>query len=205
MITALLKGLLFGMGMSMMLGTVFFSLVQNSIQNGWNKGVMIAAGVVLSDLIFITLAILGMQVLEPGTGSIWIHVGAIVLLGVLGSNLLMNRKPVIAYPDSRFGKALYFFSNGFLLNFLNPVNFLFWAGLATLARTEWEYDNARLLWFFAGCLCSIFFSEVLISILAHRIKRFLNEKILVWINRITGLVFIGIALYLIYELIVTLR
>lgn len=199
MLLALGKGLIFGMGMSLMLGTVFFSLIQNSIQNGWNKGVLIATGVVVSDILFISLAILGVSLIEADSNNVWIQGAAIIVLLFLGINLIMNRHPKIVYPETRLGKALYYFSNGFLLNALNPVNFLFWAGLATVARTDWGYSTGTLMWFFTGCLFSVFFMEVLISIGAHRIKPYLNEKILMWINRVTGIVFVGAAVYLLLE------
>ena len=199
MIYPLFKGLLFGVGMSLMLGTVFFSLIQNSIERGWNKGVLIAFGVVLSDLIFITLAILGVQLIEADEKNPIIHGGAIVLLFFLGLNLLLNKKSKLSYPQTRFGKYLYYVSNGFLLNVLNPVNFLFWAGLATVARADWGYETPQLILFFGGCLISIFTTEVILSILAHRIKPFLNEKLLLWINRVTGAIFVAIALYLILD------
>lgn len=197
MLYALGKGILAGMAMSMMLGTVFFALIQNSIQGGWKKGALIALGVVLSDMIFISLAIFGVSFISLDESNIWIEAAAVLLLLVLGVNSLMNRNPQIIYPETRFGKALYFVSSGFLLNGLNPVNFLFWAGWATLGRSEWGYDTTHLIYFFSGCLFSIFFSEVLISFGAHKIKRFLNENFLLWINRITGSVFILAALYLI--------
>lgn len=195
------KGLLIGIGMSLMLGTVFFSLIQTSIMKGWNKGVLIAAGVVFSDLIFITLALLGVQFLESGERNIWIYSGAVILLTVMAVNMLRNRKSQVLYPESRFGKALYYISNGFLLNVLNPANFLFWAGLAAFARSDWGYETEHLLYFFAGCLMSIFGTEVLISILAHKIKGYLNVKILLWINRVTAIVFLGVAVYLVVDFI----
>ncbi len=195
------KGLLIGVGMSLMLGTVFFSLIQTSIMKGWNKGVLIAAGVVFSDLIFITLALLGVQFLESGERNVWIYSGAVILLTVMAVNMLRNRKSQVLYPESRFGKALYYISNGFLLNVLNPANFLFWAGLAAFARSDWGYETEHLLYFFAGCLMSIFGTEVLISVLAHKIKGYLNVKILLWINRVTAIVFLGVAVYLVVDFI----
>lgn len=195
------KGLLIGVGMSLMLGTVFFSLIQTSIMKGWNKGVLIAAGVVFSDLIFITLALLGVQFLESGERNVWIYSGAVILLTVMAVNMLRNRKSQVLYPESRFGKALYYISNGFLLNILNPANFLFWAGLAAFARSDWGYETEHLLYFFAGCLMSIFGTEVLISILAHKIKGYLNVKILLWINRVTAIVFLAVAVYLVVDFI----
>lgn len=192
--------MVFGMGMSLMLGTVFFSLVQNSIQSGWRKGAMIAFGVIVSDTFFISLALLGVNWLEPGNNNYWIQGAAVVLLLVLGISMFRTRQPKVVYPETRFGKVLYYFLNGFLLNVLNPVNFLFWAGLATFARTKWGYTTEMLLVFFAGCLTAIFGMEVLISFLAHRIKGFLNVAILKWINWVTGVVFIGIALYLLLDI-----
>ena len=200
MLYAFGKGLLSGAIMSLMLGTVFFSLIQNSIQSGWRKGVLIALGVVSSDLIFISLAVVGVSYMDPENGNRWIPLSAAALLCFLGINMLLNRRPRIAYPETRLGKLLFYFSNGFLLNMLNPMNFIAWAGLATIARTEWSYNTQTLLIFFAACLISIFVMEVLISYGAHRIKHFMNEEVLLWINRITGLIFIGIAVKLIFEL-----
>ncbi|MBI1222843.1 MAG: LysE family translocator [Bacteroidetes bacterium] len=202
MIYALGKGLVFGFGMSFMLGTVFFSLIQNSITHGWKKGMLIASGVVFSDFIFICLAILGVSFMDPEEKNIWIYAGAVILLTALGLNLLFGKQKQLSYPESKLGKAMFLFSfvsNGFLLNILNPVNFLFWAGIAAMARGTWGYDTSHLVIFFAGCLIAIFGAEVLISFLAHRIKKFLNDSILVWVNRITGMVFIGIAAYLLFD------
>lgn len=202
MLFALGKGLFWGFVMSLMLGTVFFSLIQNSIEYGWKKGMMIAAGVVSSDFIFITLAILGVQFIDNEEPNIWIHGGAVLLLTLMGINMISKKKTSISYPQTRFGKALFFFSNGFLLNVLNPVNFLFWAGWAAVARTEWGYEMPQLIIFFTGCLISIFFTEVLISFSAHRIKPYLSEKLLGWINKGTGLIFIGIAVYLVIDYLI---
>jgi threonine/homoserine/homoserine lactone efflux protein len=48
-----LFGLLTGFMMSILLGVVFFLLIQAGIQYGTKKGVIIAAGVVAGDLIFL--------------------------------------------------------------------------------------------------------------------------------------------------------
>ncbi|HCS22036.1 MAG TPA: lysine transporter LysE [Bacteroidetes bacterium] len=195
------KGLLIGVGMSLMLGTVFFSLIQTSIMKGWNKGALIAVGVVFSDLIFISLALFGVQFLKEGERNVWIYSAAVILLTVMAINMLRDRKSKVLYPESRMGKAVFYIVNGFLLNIANPANFIAWAGLAAFARSDWGYETEHLLYFFAGCLMSIFGTEVLISILAHKIKGYLNVKILLWINRVTAIVFLGVAVYLVVDFI----
>lgn len=203
MIWAFGKGIIMGAGMSLMLGTVFFSLIQNSIQNGWNKGVLIALGVVASDVIFITLAVIGASFMSAEEGeSYWVEGAASILLLFLGVSSLLNKNTSFSQPKSNFGKVIYYLSNGFLLNILNPVNFLFWAGLAALARSSWGYSTEKLVVFFAGCIFSIFAMEVLLSYLATRIKPYINDKVLLWINRVTGLIFIGIGLKLFVDLFI---
>ena len=194
MIAAYGKGLLMGMGMSLMLGTVFFSLIQTSIQHGWRKGILIALGVVVSDIIFISLAVFGISFISKDSGNIWMEVAALVVLLFLGISLISGKETKIVYPKTRFGKALIYFTNGFLLNGTNPVNFFFWVGLAGMGRTSWGYSTEMLVVFFAGCLSSIFLMELLIAYLADKIKRFLNEKVMLWINRVTGIIFLLAAL-----------
>ena len=60
-INCILQGLLTGAILSIMLGTVFFSLIKNSLSSGFKTGVYIAIGVILCDVIFITLAILSTE------------------------------------------------------------------------------------------------------------------------------------------------
>ena len=52
------EGFVTGMALSLMLGTVFFSLLRNSLQYGYKSGFFIASGVILCDVIFISLALL---------------------------------------------------------------------------------------------------------------------------------------------------
>ncbi|MFM9944465.1 MAG: LysE family transporter, partial [Bacteroidia bacterium] len=52
-------GILLGFGF----GTVFFALIQNSIKHGFKKGLDIAIGVVISDILIISLILFGSQYL----------------------------------------------------------------------------------------------------------------------------------------------
>jgi L-lysine exporter family protein LysE/ArgO len=59
MIEAIASGATSGFVLSLMLGTVFFALIQNSIDYGFTTGIYIAAGVVVSDVLFISAALFG--------------------------------------------------------------------------------------------------------------------------------------------------
>ncbi len=199
MIEAYGRGFLIGMGMSLMLGTVFFSLIQTSIQHGWKKGILIALGVIASDIIFISLATLGISFVHPTEGNVWMEAAAFIVLMILGVSMISGKETKIVYPKSRFGKSLVFFSNGFLLNGTNPVNFIAWVSVATFFRTTKGYGTDQLIVLFIGCMSSIFLMELLIAYLANRIKKFLNQQVMLWINRVTGGVFIAAAIAIVMK------
>jgi threonine/homoserine/homoserine lactone efflux protein len=67
MLDIILYGLITGMLMSIMLGTVFFALVQNSIDHGFRTGVFIAIGVISSDVLLISLSWFNAELIPEGS------------------------------------------------------------------------------------------------------------------------------------------
>ncbi len=199
MIYALFYGLGTGIVLSLMLGTVFFALIQNSVDNGYKSGFYIATGVVASDLLFITAAVLGTSALPeiPGLPFYTSLLGGILLI-VMGFFSVFRQNPRIVYPQTRFGNITYYFTTGFLLNVLNPVNFFFWVAIATQIRSEELFTMPQQVLFFAGCLTAIFLSEIGISFSAFKLKRWFTPGVLLTINRITGVIFTGFGLRLLY-------
>ncbi|NBA89212.1 LysE family transporter [Emticicia sp. CRIBPO] len=200
MLYSLLYGLATGTVLSLMLGTVFFALIQNSVDNGYKSGLFIASGVVLSDCLFITAAILGTSALPdiprlPFYSSL---LGGILLI-FLGVISIVQKDPKIVYPKTRLGNITYYFTTGFLLNILNPVNFFFWVAIATQIKSEKMFTFSQQVIFFTGCLAAIFLSEVGISFSAYKLKSWFTPKVLQMINRVTGVIFAGFGLKLLYE------
>lgn len=199
MIAATFYGLLTGILLSLTFGTVFFSLVQNSVDNGYRSGMKIALGVVVCDAIFIFFAIFGTALL-PHIDNFekWMAGAGVIFLLILGINNLVRQQTQIAYPKSKFGNFIFYFSTGFLLNGLNPVNFISWVTIATYARSTLHYDLAQMLSFFAASLVAIFLVESAIALSAHRLKKVFTSTRIRIFNQITGVVFIGIACQIAY-------
>jgi threonine/homoserine/homoserine lactone efflux protein len=185
-----------GMAMSLMLGTVFFSIIQNSIKDNWKAGVKIAMGVVVCDLLFLLLVLAGdkyIQMLSGYKKEIAIIGGLfLVILGLV--TVLKKQKLEVAINST--GKYVL---NGFLLNFLNPVNFAFWVSLSTILGTEQNYDLNYKMYFFSFAVLAIFLSESLIAYGASKIKRWMTPRKLQTLNWIVGSVFIGFGLKLVWE------
>ncbi len=194
MLGALFYGLVTGILLCLTFGTVFFSLVQNSVDNGYKSGIKIALGVVVCDAIFVFFSIFGTTLL-PHIENFekWMAGAGVVFLLVMGINNLIQNKPKIVYPKSKFGNFLYYFSTGFLLNGLNPVNFISWVTIATYVRSTLNYDLPQISLFFSASLLAIFLTESGIALSAHRLKRIFTPRTVRIFNQVTGVVFVLIA------------
>ena len=194
MFLALVYGILTGIALCLTFGTVFFSLVQNSVDNGFISGVKIAFGVLVGDVIFVFFAIFGTTLLPviPGFQK-WMAGAGIIFLIALGLTNLIKGQPTLAYPTTKFGNFLYYFSTGFLLNALNPVNFISWVTIASYVRTNLHYNFNEVLIFFAASLVMVFLVECGIAMSAHRLKKVFTPKVVTIFNKVTGVVFIFIA------------
>jgi threonine/homoserine/homoserine lactone efflux protein len=194
----LMYGFLTGMVMSIMLGTVFFALVQNSIDHGFSTGVLIALGVIASDLILITLSWFNTELIPPGgTTDLIVRIcGALFLLFYGLSNLL--KKDKAAYPRTEKKQLLKFISMGFLLNILNPGNYIGWLAITTQLKTVAKYEVAPATIYFTGALTAIFLMECLISWSASFLKPYITDRFLQLVNRLIGILFIAFAIALFF-------
>jgi len=200
MLAAGFYGLVTGILLCLTFGTVFFSLVQNSVDNGYRSGMKIAFGVVVCDAIFVFFSIFGTALL-PHIENFekWMAGAGIVFLLILGLNNLLRNQPQIAYPKSKFGNFIFYFSTGFLLNGLNPVNFISWVTIATYIRSTLRYDLNQVSLFFGMSLLAIFLTESGIALSAHRLKKIFTPRVVKIFNQVTGVVFIGIACQIAYS------
>lgn len=191
-------GFLTGMVMSVMLGTVFFALVQNSIDYGFRTGIFIALGVIVSDLMLITLSWFNAELIPPGgTTDLIVRIcGALFLLFYGLSNLL--KKDKAAYPQTEKKQLLKFSSMGFLLNILNPGNYIGWLAVTTQLKTVAKYEVAQATIYFAGALSAIFLMECLISWSASFLKPYITDRFLQLVNRLIGVLFIAFAIALFF-------
>jgi L-lysine exporter family protein LysE/ArgO len=204
MLLAALYGLITGVLLCLTFGTVFFSLIQTSVERGYQSGIQIALGVVASDAFFCFTAIFGTSFLpQIEHFDKWIGGIGIVFLVILGIKNFF-KVPTMAikeYDDDRSRRRSYFkyFLKGVALNALNPINFMSWAAIATYLRTKGRYDLSEMILFFGASLVGVFATQSALAIYAHRLRRLLTVRMMKYINIITGVVFLGVAAKLLWE------
>lgn len=202
MLHAFLNGYASGFIMSLMLGTVFFALIQHSVDYGFKTGIFISMGVIISDLIFVSIAVFGTSLIpaiRENENIIRVFGGSMLLL--LGVSSWRINKPKVVYQASKGGTIFYFIGKGFLLNALNPVNLFTWVAVSTYLNGVMKYSVPLQLVYFTSCLLAIFVTEILISLGASKLRHLITEKIIVFINRMAGSVFIVAGAYLFWQVI----
>ena len=117
---AFLEGYLIGLAFVVFIGPVFFTLLQNTLERGRWAGIMVALGIILSDLVAVALCVAGtVAFLQNPKYTLYISlVGAAILFAIGGRYLF---KPSLETT----GKVKYIgllgaFWSGFLVNFVNP-------------------------------------------------------------------------------------
>ncbi len=186
----IISGIGLGLVLAMMVGPVFFALIQLSIDKGFVAAVLMALGVVVSDAIYILFAWFGSNLLdqnvyfEKGFGLM----GGLLLIVFGVASILKKRPGALNKPVAHIPRHLPFryFSKGFLLNSLNPFVFLFWLGVIGYVSLKESYDQLQVLVFFATTLGTIFSTDLLKAFVADKIRHYIKPNMLLWLNRIAG-------------------
>lgn len=203
MLEVLILGFLSGLILSFGFGSVFFALIQDSIQHGYKAGIKISLGVVFGDILMVIIAIYGTAFLPniPNFATYSRIIGAILLLS-LGVSQFRKQQSATKFKDFRIARFFYFFGKGFLLNVINPVNFISWM-LVSASLKGYKYDTVEEFVFFGASILTILIMESIFAIFSHKIKSKMSEKMILNIKYFSGIVFISIGLKMLYDVVAT--
>lgn len=194
---AFVNGVLFGLTLMVMIGPVFFTILQTSLEKGFGKSILVAIGVSLGDVIMILLTYFGLSQFigfEENKELIG-YVGAIILaiFGVV--NILKSNKKFIPKADDEPIVGFYrFIFKGLAINAISPFVPVFWIGTMSLATIEYGYKGSDLFIFFFTILVVVFATDVLKGYLATRLSKLINEKIMRILSICVGIILILFAI-----------
>ncbi|MFN8154232.1 MAG: LysE family transporter [Bacteroidia bacterium] len=202
MIDVILSGVLLGLVLAMLIGPVFFLLIDTSIKRGFRIAAWLAAGVMLSDAFFIVITYFSSTALtvmkEFGRE---IGIGGALLLIVFGI-LNFIKKPHIQAAaldlpdDSR--TPLVDTAKGFMMNFLNPFVLLFWMGVAGGISAREQWSRTEVIVFYSVVLTTVLGTDLLKAWLALKLKKVLKPSVLMMVNKISGVGLIIFGVRLLY-------
>jgi threonine/homoserine/homoserine lactone efflux protein len=203
-----------GLILSIMPGPVFFVLLENSITKGVKSALALDLGVLISDIVYILLAVLFVEqintLLTGENKQLFDIIGGLIFIIYGIYNWFKKTKITTGNaelaevtekfhlkesnnPKRNLGLSV---AKGFLLNFANPLVIFYWLSVASIAKRESTEDSNSMLFLFLGSILLTFFSfDILKIFMAKKIKNFVNESMLNLLNKIIGVLFVAFGLF----------
>ena len=193
------NGLIFGLLLSILIGPVFFSLIQNSIEKGFWAGFFMAVGIAASDAMYILITYLGISKLTNNESlNLWLGgIGGVIMLG-FGLSSILKPVPVKGAKQSHEESAGWFrqICKGFFLNGINPFVLFFWISIASKVTLNYQYDNYQATIFFVTLIATVFGTDILKTYFSTKRSELVTPRFMKILNRVVGIALILFSLRL---------
>lgn len=195
-----LEGFGIGLAMVVFIGPVFFTLIQSSLQFGKLSGLMVALGIIVSDIVCVLIYYLGLNTIDfsPDALKYTAAAGSILLFG-MGVKYIIQKPPSNNVQLNIKLNLLSSFTKGFAVNFINPFVFLVWAGVYVFAYEKYTGEFGLEL-HLIGVLLGILLTDILKVLISSKLNHYLQSKYLARASKAFGVIMIGFALRLILYL-----
>ncbi len=203
MIEILLNGIKFGIVLTFLIGPVFFTILQTSIEKGFWVGVLVAIGVSLSDILYVVICYFGLSSFmeDPKINLYMGYVGGVILIA-FGSYYLLfksGRKDIRNPGMVRERKPITYLAKGFLINIMSPMVPLFWIGAVSIATIDFGYTSASTYGlFFGGVLGTVLTTDISKAYLSGKLRTLITHRSLLIMNTVVGVALIGFGARLIF-------
>lgn len=204
-----------GFILSIMVGPVFFVLIETSITKGIKAAIYLDFGVLLSDIFYIIIALFfayQLKSLDIGTvqnnlilsligGGLFIAYGVYNVLKKPQKKEieLLDGEQLENYTGNPNKDKVMLIVKGFMLNFVNPGVIFYW--LAILAKgfdlvEEYE-SNFHIVVFITIILLTYFGIDCFKVLGASKLKPLVTDRLLRGLNLLIGFIFMGTGVFLI--------
>lgn len=192
------KGILLGITISFMIGPIFFGLVDITISKGWRSGLAYILGVILSDVILISLLNEIFNHVDFNDFKIYIGiVGGIVLL-VFGSITFFSKLSLVSIDIKSIKTIMGAYLKGVSINILNPFVILWWIALHTSISALNYTSKEKFIYYF--CILFVVFLFDLVKMrFAYYIKNKLSIDKLLIVKKVAGIALFIFGLVLIFK------
>ena len=207
MLEAIVSGVMLGLVLSLLVGPVFFLLIDTSIKKGFKRGVYLSLGVLLSDMFYIAITYFSSVAAGVVNNYKWEIGWAGGLLLMVFGIVTMLKKPNIKSADldlsdngsSGWVEVL----KGFLMNLLNPFVLIFWLGVSGSVSSGNSFTYMHTVIFFISVLTTVFLTDVIKAWSASKLRDFLKPNLLIWVNRVSGFGLLLFGIRMIYKMVIS--
>lgn len=188
-----LKGIVSGLVLALLIGPVFFSIIQTSIERGFLSGVLVAIGVSISDAFYIFLAYMGLsQVFSNGDNQRYMaYFGGAILLAFGAYYLFVKSRKILDFKSVNIKSTSPWrlISKGFIINGLSPMVLIFWLGTVSVATGEFGYTSTtQVVTFFSAIVATVLLTDIIKAKLADKLRTVMTPRLVRVMNLILGVV-----------------
>jgi len=205
MVEIIIAGIILGITLAFMVGPVFFMLIDISLKRGIKEAIIFDLGVLLADIVFIALVILGSSFISIIHNVMWVYLvgGSLIIFLGLYNIISASRKKHcirenIPLPQQNTSAIMYVVK-GFFVNFLNAGVLAYWLTTVVTLRAALQ-DNPKesslLMAYFIATVAAYFGADLVKIFAAQKLKKRLTDEVLVKIERVVGFVLIAFGVFL---------
>ena len=205
----ILSAIPWGILLAFTIGPVFFVLLETSISKGFRAAMVLDAGVVFADLVFILIAYFSTnQILERLKDDPGLFIfGGIVMLSFGIISYVKEKKEFKKKlqeeleEDDNIPKNNYLglFFKGFLLNFINIGVLGFWMGIIIVFGPKLNMETNRIILFITTIIITYFLIDILKINVAKQLKSKLTPYNIYKIKRVISVVLMIFGSFLIVQ------
>jgi threonine/homoserine/homoserine lactone efflux protein len=197
-ISLLLRGILIGLSLAAPVGPIGVLTIRRTLAHGRLTGFVSGMGTATADALYGLVGALGLTVISTALTSqaFWLRLVGGLFLCYLGVRTFIS-KPAENAAQTKPTRAglLGTYTSAFVLTLTNPMTILTFAGIfagMNIAQLNTGYSAA--VWVVLGVFAGSALWWLGLSWAASLLRAKLTAKILVWVNRLSGIIVIGVGL-----------
>jgi len=200
--TLFLRGLLVGLAIAIPIGPIGVLCIQRTLADGVVRGIVTGLGSTTAHGLYAAIAGFGFAALGDSLsgGQVWLRLVGSGYLAFLALRIARS-EPTLRPATGRGRGLLATYLSSFLLDITSPGTILLFAaifaGLGTQSAAG-RYDATALL--VLGVLIGSGLWWVVLSNGVNLLRRRLDQNWLRWINRLSALILLGFALFVLLDL-----
>ena len=196
-----LEGIQFGIVLSFLVGPVFFTILQTSIEKGFFYGMMVAIGVSFSDLIYVAICYFGLisLVSNPENAKYLAYGGGGVLVAFGAYHVFVKgRSKSIFKPITNENEkgSMRYILKGFIMNGFSPTVLFFWVATVSSLMSLGYSSGTDFTVFFGSLLATVLLTDILKAFLSDKLRSLVTVRFIRISNIVLGLALIVFGLRL---------
>ena len=198
-----IDAVVFGFILSFSFGPIFFILLETSITRGIKQAVFMDFGVIVSDLLFFSLAYFGASKIatEENQPALFLLGGVILTVYSVVSfiNNVAKKKKIKKAKAVEETRLLKYTVKGFLLNIINVSYLVIWAGVIVWFGPKVEMSPVKIWTFFVVSVVTYLAINLLKFLLSSRLKSKLTDKVLFYIRQGLNILILIFGIVLVFK------